>query len=789
METKSITVTGARTHNLQNISLQIPREKITGLVGVSGAGKSSLAFDTIYAEGYLRYIESISPYIRQFLDKIEKPPVEKITGLPPAISFKHKSPTKNHRSIIATSMDIYDYLRILYAKIANFFCPGCGKEIKQYSIDQIIPEIMATYTGKLEVCFPYQGDVAFLVNRGYYFYIDKAEESRQRIDHKIKDISIDVLIDSIEIIPTNKSRLFEALDKSIAFGNGNAMVYYRTSETGPRKQRIFSSTLYCDDCNRHYPSPDENLFSINGPKSALGFKIAGKSIGDLLALTITEARDFVASMNPDDYKNKITTDVFTDILARLDFLVATGLTYLQLNRPSHTISRGEFQRINLAFILGSSLSDSLLILDQPSSDLHPQDYKKLASFLYRLKENNNTILLIEHNPEIVKCCDHIIELGPLSGDKGGTVVFTGNREQFFNPLSHITEASQIPPTLTQIYFNCDIDSQEKKAAINRYLSFKNADTHNLKGFDFKIPCAAFTTVTGVSGAGKTTLLYNEILLKHMPRSKSKQNLMGIKDIIFIDLGMDSLRGSTIVAGYFDIFASLRKLFASLKESRILHYNAGHFSFHSPHGRCEQCKGKGYNEIQMQFLPAIDIPCGTCGGAGYKADILKIRFKEKNIRQILDLSISAVIDLALQDFPIAKQMTLQAIAENGLGYIKLGQPLKTLSAGERQRIKLLKHLNTETTNTLFLIDEPTFGLHPYDIEKVKCLIEKLVDLGNTVVAAEHNIQLISHSDYLIELGPGAGDQGGYLVYQGTTVDSSQNNNSLTGTYLKKNLKNT
>ncbi len=901
---KFINIKGAGTNNLDQIDVAIPRGQISAILGVCGAGKNSLAFQTIYAEGYLRYIESISPYVRQFLDKIEKPVVERIDGLPPAIAFKQKKPARNPRSIVATSLDIFDYLRILYAKIANFSCPACGTAVKQFSIDEIITHIIDNFPGKIEVCFQYQGDVAFLVNRGYYFYLDNGQ--RKRIDPQVKDKTIPVLIDRIEVNTTNKSRLFEAVDKSISFGNGTALIFHEG------QKHLFSSDLYCGQCDVHYPAPDEHLFSFNSPKgacplckgfgdiqeidphlvfdttltllegavrpfntpmtrllkermlakarvrgipldqplsqlspgtldflmdgsgdwqftgvkgyfdqvrkksykiqnrvllsrytsykkcprchgsrfneTALAFSLHGKNIGQFLELTIGEAHDAICNLDPQIYADKISFDVFRDITARLSYLVESGLSYIELDRPSSTLSRGEYQRINLAFILGSTLSDSLVIIDQPSCDLHPHDYQKLIKYLMDLKSNGNTVLLVEHNREIIRACDYILELGPQSGENGGKVVFSGTRQEFFSP------PPGAPTTVSQHCFKKTVEIEKAPHHFTTWLEFENAATHNLKNIDFKIPLQAFTVITGVSGAGKTTLLYHEIYLKYQQQLTNLVRgceTQDIREVVFIEPGLSGLKSQTITAGFFNFYPALRELFASQKESQLCGYTPSHFSFNSALGRCESCSGKGYREIEMQFLPAVKVTCNACSGKGFNPEVLKIEYKSKNIREVLDMTVDRFIELVEgeKQFPAKAKEILHTIASYGLGDIRLGQPLKTLSAGELQRIKLLKYLHRKQRDTLFLVDEPCFGLHCSDIKTVKKLFGQIIENGGTVVAAEHNLDLIASADYIIELGHQGGKNGGYLVYQGLLDGLETCPGSTTAHYLKKNKKNT
>ncbi|MCU0276465.1 MAG: excinuclease ABC subunit UvrA [Acidobacteria bacterium] len=882
---KSIILKGIRTRNLKNIDVAIPLGKITALVGVSGAGKSSLAFHTLYAEGYIRYIESISPYIRQFLDQVEKPEFDRIDNLPPAVAFRQKRPHKNPRSLVATASDIFDYLRIMYAKIADFSCPSCGDPIRRFSIDEIITALMARPRATLRVCFSYQGDIAFLINRGYYFLVGGGEKAA--IDGRSRGKPILVLIDELENQPQNRLRLFEAVDSAMALSRSTITVF-----DGQEELR-FPFMLYCPRCQKEYENPDENLFSFNSARGAcaqcrgfgdlagidpalvfddslslaegavlplntpanheyraeflanarragldlqqplaelgiaqkefllrgkgrfpgleglfttlrkktykvetraflsrftsyhpcpacggrrfnplvLSFRIQGRTIADFLAMTIGEADSFIRALEKERFCNRISCDVFDEIDAKLRFLIQNRLHYIQLDRPTYTLSRGEHQRINLAFIMGSTLSDSLLIIDQPSADLHPSDYATMKRFLRRLKENGNTVVLVEHNPHFVQAADHVIELGPRAGREGGRVIFSGPGSGFLAGRR----------TITQKFFRRRTPPPLPKEFTHGFLDFAGACAHNLKHIAVRVPRRALTVIVGVSGAGKSSLLYDEMYLKH-------PLLPGIRERAHIDPGVGSLRANTNIAGFLEASLPVREFFAALRPSRLLGYQPGHFSFHSPLGRCPECRGRGYQEIEMQFLPAVRSTCRHCRGNGFARDVLKVVHQGRSIADVLSLSVDEFCSELGPAIPLARA-ALQGLRDNGMGYLRLGEKLAGLSTGELQKLKLLKYLNGEKTDMLILLDEPSFGLHPYDVAVLQGLISRLLAARNTVVAVEHNLAMIAAADFVIELGPEGGAAGGRLLFSGTPRQLLARSGSPTGRHLKNYLQNT
>lgn len=874
-----IRIRGVRTHNLKHIDLDIPRGRIIALVGVSGAGKSSLAFHTLYAEGYSRYMESISPYIRQFLDKVEKPPLDEVSGLPPAVAVRHRRPSRNPRSTVATSIDLYDYFRILFARGAHFFCPGCSRLLRRWNLDEIVADLL-THPGKqVVVAFDYRGEIPFLVNRGYYHYLHDGK--LQRLHGSLSGLDIQVVLDNVKISAEQRGRLFEAVDRAIALGR-ERVVILREGQTV-----FYAVSLRCPHCNLSFPDPDENLFSFNSPRGAcpgcrgygdlqkpdpkkifdpdlslaagairplrtaihrsfreqllagaaqsgidihqpfaslsqahqhsilnggpgfpgvsewfrflkgkqykvqarvllsryssyqtcpecngtrlnaeaLAYRVNGINIAELTAMTIRKARRFLAGLDPGKLAGKVAPDVFREIDARLQYLDRSGLGYLNLDRLTFTLSRGEHQRLNMAFILGSTLSDSLLILDQPSADIHPAESRRITGFLRGLREAGNTVVMIEHDSELIRAADWVVELGPGAGEAGGEVVFSGSRADFL-------KGNQ---TLTQQRVQCPISIRAVSNSLDDMLEFGSLSAHNLNGFDIRFPRGGLTVVCGVSGAGKTSLLRDELGQRPSPE--------GIATVEYVDPEVTAAVSRSGVAAFMHIHSIIREWFANQPAAHRLGYTAGHFSANSPRGRCPVCRGKGGSEVEMQFLPAVWIPCGECQGTGLRVESQKIRALGKNLVEWLELTVSEALHQLGDQLP---QMTpiLAAMEENGLGYLRLSQALGAMSEGERQRLKLCRHLVNGKASTLYLVDDPSYGLHPVDLDRVKDLFRRLTRSGHTVVVADHNLELLAGCDWVIELGPGGGDKGGRLLFSGTVADFLHSGKTLTVRELKK-----
>jgi len=875
-----IRVRGARTHNLRDLDLDIPRGRIVALVGVSGAGKSSLALHTLYAEGYSRYMESISPYIRQFLDKLARPQVDEISGLPPAVAVRYRGQARNPRSTVATSIDLYDYFRILFARGAHFSCPGCGRPLRRWTVDEIVKDIMKNPGERVCLGFDYRGEIPFLVNRGYYFQL--VDGKTQRLDALAADRDIQVLLDELDVSRGQRERLFEAVDRAISLGRDRVV-------TIQRGETIFYPTrLHCPHCRATYTEPDENLFSFNSPRGAcphcrgygdilepdpdkvfdtglsleegairplrssihrsfldrilaaagdrgidvkkplkdlsksdrdllmwgdtgfpgveqwfrfyrtkrykvqarallsrystyrpcpecggtrlnpeaLAYTVKDRNLGELAALSIHEAKQFFDHLDPEELSGRVTDDVFREIRGRLEYLVRSGLGYIELNRLTFTLSRGEHQRLNMAFILGSTLSDSLLILDQPSADLHPAESRRIAGFLEGLRDAGNTVVMVEHDADMIKRADWVIELGPGAGDSGGRLVFSGLLKEY------IAKRGTLAPRFAGL---SSVASRRKQFSRGE-LAFYDLSAHNLKGFAIQLPRGGLTMICGVSGAGKTSLLRDEL--------GGRQPLPeAITSVEYVDPRVPAAASRSGVAAFMGIVRRIREWYAAQPTAGRLGYTASHFSSHSPRGRCVSCRGRGGREVEMQFLPAVWIPCDGCGGSGLKPEVLKIRARGLNIVELLNLTIESAARTLQTHLPRVGEI-LSSLNENGLGYLRLSQPLSAMSDGERQRLKLCRHLIRGNGETLYLIDDPSCGLHSLDLEKVLDLFRRLTALGHTVVVADQNMELLSRCDWVIELGPGGGDQGGDLLFQGTLGDFLDRGDTLTARELKK-----
>jgi len=925
-----IKVRGARVHNLKNINVDIPKNKLVVISGVSGSGKSSLAFDTLYAEGQRRYVESLSAYARQFLGVMDKPDVDKIEGISPAISIDQRKAGKNPRSTVGTITEIYDYLRLLFARAGTPFCPNCNREISRQTIDQIVDQVLKLKENtEILILGPvvrgrkgeYRGTLEEIQRMGFQrVRIDgilyHIEEALQKTLARYKKHDIEVVVDRLVIEPEiDKMRLVDSLEQALKIGKG--IVIVNAKETKKAQDLIFSELFSCPICGFSLPEIEPRLFSFNSPygacpscqglgeklvfdpdlvipnkelsiaegaifpwarashkvgrqrffwymlermaernridlykpvkelekeeldlilygdgifegvipwlerryketdseytreeleqymvekkcevckgkrlkKEALSVKFLGKSIDEIVEMEISKLKIFFEKVLEEKKipkeKQKIVQPILKEILNRLSFLIDVGLDYLTLSRRADTLSGGEEQRVRLATQIGSGLSGVLYILDEPSVGLHARDQKRLIQTLKKLRDLKNTVLVVEHDPQTILSADWVIDIGPGAGKHGGKIVFEGTPKALLKSK-----------TLTGEYL-----SGKKKVEIPKsrppekeeFLIIKGAREHNLKNIDVKIPLRKFVCVTGVSGSGKSSLV-NDILAKALMKKfyRAKEEV-GDHDVI---LGIEKLNKVVIVdqspigrtprsnpATYVGAFSFVRQLFSQTREAKIRGYSPGRFSFNVKGGRCEVCQGQGQIKIEMYFLPDVYIVCPECKGKRFNKETLEIKYKGKNIAEILEMSVEEALEFFKNIPPLYQK--LKTLYDVGLGYIELGQPAPSLSGGEAQRVKLAAELSKKATgNTLCILDEPTTGLHPDDIKKLLFVLRELVNRGNTVLVVEHNLDVIKNADWIIDLGPEGGERGGEIVCEGPPEKIIQCEKSYTGKFLRQ-----
>ncbi len=939
---ENLVIKGARQHNLKNIDVTIPRDKLVVITGLSGSGKSSLAFDTIYAEGQRRYVESLSSYARQFLGQMDKPDVDYIEGLSPAISIDQKTTSRNPRSTVGTVTEIYDYLRLLFARAGEPHCPQCGKLIERQSVEQIVDKVLELPAEtKFMVMSPvvrgrkgeHQKVLEDMRKAGYLrVYVDDEVRTLDEeiiLDKKRKH-NISVVIDRLVVREGIRQRLADGVETALKLADGFVEIAKLTDNK--TEISLFSEHFACNDCGVSLPVIEPRLFSFNAPYGAcpecmglgahmefdkdliipdgtktfaegaiaafshnedsyrmrqigavlndygydlntawndlpkqvqndlwngtgeqefefwytnlagetklhcttfdgilgvmqkrykeafsdsmredmeafmtanpctvchgtrlkpevLSILIGGKNICEVTQYTVRECLDFFKKLKLSKRQSIIAKQILKEINARLEFLNNVGLDYLTLDRSAGTLSGGEAQRIRLATQIGSGLTGVLYILDEPSIGLHQRDNAKLLDTLKHLRDLGNTLIVVEHDEETMYAADEIIDIGPGAGEHGGEVVAQGTAQQIMECKNSIT-GQYLSGTK-----NIPVPKHRRQQD-GRTLVVRGAKANNLKNIDVAIPLGIFTVITGVSGSGKSTLindiLYNALASKlHGARTKpgDYKKIDGIEHIdkvINIDQSPIGRTPRSNPATYTGLFDFIRTLFASTNEAKLRGYKSGRFSFNVKGGRCEACSGDGMNKIEMNFLPDVYVPCDVCHGARYNRDTLEIKYKGKNIAEVLDMTVTQALEFFKNQPRIESK--LQVLEDVGLGYIHLGQPATTLSGGEAQRVKLATELSKRSTGkTIYILDEPTTGLHMADVHKLLDVLQRLVSNGDSVVVIEHNLDVIKQADYIIDLGPEGGDRGGMIVATGTPEEVAKNKNSYTGQFLKKVLK--
>ena len=936
----NIVIKGAKEHNLKNINIEIPKNKLVVITGLSGSGKSSLAFDTLYAEGQRRYVESLSSYARQFLGIMDKPRVESIEGLSPAISIDQKTTSKNPRSTVGTVTEIYDYIRLLYARIGVPYCPKCGKKIEKQTIDQIVDNVLELPENtRIQILAP--------VIRGRKGEYKKLLEDfqkdgfvRARVDGNIVDLSddididrkkkhnIDIVIDRLVIKNDIRARLTESIEIAMKHANNLVMV-----DVVGGKEKLYSGNYACPDCGISFEELSPRMFSFNNPvgacptctgigylmkmdedliipdknltlyngvkafgastmkkgdtiakmyfeaigkhygvdiskpikdlprdflekilygtgdeeiefeyetsfgvrrnkvpfegviptlerrhretksqgmlqfyemymsnmecpechgarlkKESLSVKVGDKNINELTDMSIVHIKDYINSLVLSEKDSIIADQILKELNKRLQFLIDVGLDYLTLSRSAATLSGGESQRIRLATQIGSGLTGVMYILDEPSIGLHQRDNDKLIATLKKLRDLGNSVIVVEHDTDTMYAADQVIDIGPYAGVHGGNVMAQGTAE----------EIAKVPDSITGQYLSGrkQITVPKKRRKSNgKSIEIVGATEHNLKNVSVKFPLGQFVCITGVSGSGKSTLV-NEVLYKNINKQLNKSNekagkcksikgLHNIDKIINIDQSPIGRTPRSNPATYTGVFDIIREIFATTNEAKMRGYDKGRFSFNVQGGRCEACSGDGIIKIEMNFLSDVYVPCEVCKGKRYNKETLEVKYKGKNIADVLDMTVEEALTF-FENIPRIKQK-IQTLYDVGLGYIKLGQPSTTLSGGEAQRIKLATELSKRSTGkTLYILDEPTTGLHIDDVHRLVDILQRLVDGGNSVLVIEHNLDLIKTCDYIIDLGPEGGDKGGEIIAVGTPEKICQNERSYTGQFLKKYL---
>jgi excinuclease ABC subunit A len=835
-----IVVKGARVHNLKNIDVEIPREKLVVITGVSGSGKSSLAFDTLYAEGQRRYLESLAADTRQFLQQMEKPDVDVIEGLAPAIAVQQKAGLSSPRSTVGTITEIYDYLRLFFARVGQPTCIQCGRELTAQTIEQISDQLLALpESTRILVLSPIalspEGEPRAVLQE-----LARMGFVRVKINGQIHELSepmqlpvehpdaIDLIVDRLVLRPGIERRLADSLEVASRFGRQAIKVELAAGESSaPAQELIFTQRSACIQCGLSLPEITPRLFSFNSPhgacpacrglgtasqlrrgarraendvdaepckvckgtrlrKETLAVKVAGQSIADLTSMSLADTRDFCQRLKLGKKASVVGEKLLREVSSRLQFLILLGLDYLTLDRSAVTLSSGEAQRVRLATQLGSSLTGILYILDEPSIGLHQKDNAQLVKLLKQLRDSGNTVIVVEHDQETILEADHIIDMGPGAGVTGGEIVAQGR-------LLEITGSQR---SLTGQYLSGRMKTPvpvRRRGGTGQYLVIKGAKEHNLKDVTVKIPVGALTCVTGVSGSGKTSLIMDILYNAAAASLHGSNDKVGRFDeligadlfdrVIGIDQAPIGRTPRSNPATYTGLFDHLRGLFAQLPEARLRGYRPERFSFNAPGGRCEACAGEGVVRVEMYFLPPVYVTCENCKGRRYNRETLEIKYKGLSVADVLDLTVLQASEI-LSNVPALSER-LRALREVGLGYLRLGQAAQTLSGGEAQRVKLARELARKSSGrSLYILDEPTTGLHFHDVKQLMELLQRLTDGGNTVVIIEHNLDVIVTADYVIDLGPGGGAKGGTIVALGTPEEIAANPDSFTGHYLAK-----